>query len=385
MLCTLEGVEVIEANNGAEAVSMVENNRPDLLLCDHEMPILNGLQVLQILRQKWSAFELPILMLTARQTAKDKVLAFRAGASDYVTKPAEPEELLARVSSHLSLKIAMAENLEAERRLMHVARLQGLGHLAAGLAHEMNTPAQYIQDNLGFLGKAFERSRKLLDLVREWVQEESGTPEQACETVRKVWHEQRIGYILDEVPGALSQSVDGVKKIATIVAELKEFAGPERRTRGPADLNRAIENTVAVTRQEFPHDAELVLELEDQLPLVECVVTEIKQAFLSILVNCAEAARGVFGGEVRKARTHISSRLVDSGVEITFSDNGPGIDPTILEQVSDPFFTTKEVGSGTGQGLSVAHRAIVDRHGGTLDFTRSAWGGTLVRVWLPFR
>ena len=379
----LEGIESCEATNGAEAVSAVEKCRPDLVLCDHEMPVLNGLQTVQILRKKWSSLELPILMLTARQGTQEKVLAFRAGANDYVTKPAAPEELLARVSAQLSLKNAIQENLATQARLLHAAKLHGLGNLAAGLAHEINTPAQYIGDNLHFMSKAFAQSRQLLEQLRDWAGSETAGAEQARELLRVGWEERRLDFILNEVPQALGQSLNGIQKIAGVVSELKEFAGPERHVRAPADLNRAVENTIAVTRQEFPHDAEVAVELEHELPLVVCAVTEIKQAFLSILVNCAEASRGAFGGGRRASKILITTRSRKGGVEISFSDNGPGVDPSIREQVLEPFFTTKELGSGMGQGLSVAQRVIVERHRGRLDFETSKMGGACFKIWLP--
>src|SRR5690606_49460 len=199
----LEGIESCEATNGAEAVSAVEKCRPDLVLCDHEMPVLNGLQTVQILRKKWSSLELPILMLTARQGTQEKVLAFRAGANDYVTKPAAPEELLARVSAQLSLKNAIQENLATQARLLHAAKLHGLGNLAAGLAHEINTPAQYIGDNLHFMSKAFAQSRQLLEQLRDWAGSETAGAEQARELLRVGWEERRLDFILNEVPQAL--------------------------------------------------------------------------------------------------------------------------------------------------------------------------------------
>jgi signal transduction histidine kinase len=383
ILQTLNPIQVIEAENGAEVVSLVEARRPDLVLCDYEMPILNGLQALQLLRRKWSPFELPVLMLTARKATNDKVAAFRFGANDYVTKPAQPDELLARVRAQLDLKAAIAENLAARMHLMQASKLQTVGRLAAGLAHEMNTPAQFVADNLHFVSRAVTSIQELLAPIRAWAIDGVGDAQATADATARAWQKHKIDYFLEEVPSALSQSKKGVERIASLVSELRAFAMPDGETRRPADVNEALKNMVAISRSDWQRCAELSLDLDPVLPPVPCLLGELKQAFLNILDNATQALNGAYGGEPRHGKIEITTHTVEGGIEIRFSDDGPGVDATIKDQIFDPFFTTKSVGAGTGQGLTVAHNVVAEKHNGRLSYEPSPSGGACFKVWLP--
>jgi signal transduction histidine kinase len=383
ILQTLSPIEVIQAENGAEVVSLVEIRRPDLVLCDYEMPILSGLQALQLLRRKWSPFELPVLMLTARKATNDKVAAFRFGANDYVTKPAQPDELLARVRAQLDLKAAIAENLAARMHLMQASKLQTVGRLAAGLAHEMNTPAQFVADNLHFVNRAMMSIQELLTPIRAWALDGTADAASTAATTAAEWQRQKIDYFLEEVPSALAQSKKGIERIASLVSELRAFATPDVQTRRPADLNEAIKNMVAISRSDWQRCAELTLNLDPALPQVPCLVGELKQAFLNILDNATQALNGAFGGEPRHGKIEITTHTADAGVEIRFMDNGPGVGDAIRDHIFDPFFTTKSVGAGTGQGLTVAHNVIAEKHRGRLSYEPNPGGGACFKVWLP--
>jgi DNA-binding response OmpR family regulator len=165
----MRGTEVVCVEDGATALSECKRARYDLVLCDFEMPGLNGLQVVRLLRSSWSRLELPVLMLTVRDDVQTKVLSLRQGANDYVTKPVEPEELLARVQGQLDLKSAVEANIEARVRMLEERKLATIGRLAAGLAHDLNTPAQFTADNLVFLQKAVAGSAQLLERTRDYL------------------------------------------------------------------------------------------------------------------------------------------------------------------------------------------------------------------------
>jgi signal transduction histidine kinase len=377
-------VQISQVQNGAEAISFVEKFMPDLLLCDYTMPILDGLQALKVLRRKWSPLQLPILMLTGSHSVNDKVAAFNFGANDYVTKPVHPEELLARVRAQLALKLAVAQNLAARDRLMQASKLQTVGRLAAGLAHEMNTPAQYVSDNLNFLSKALNNVREVLLPLASWIGGEGEFSEEMAARVRQVWRKQRIAFVLEQAPDALAQSQDGIERIALLIAELKSFTSSSTdQAAVPCDLNEAILNAVNVSRGDWQTVAELTLELDPDLPLVPCHVADLKQVLLNLIYNSVQAFRGDFGRPARGGRIQISSRPGDDGVKISVSDDGPGIDPAIRDQVFDPFFTTKAVGGGTGQGLAVGYDVIVNRHAGRLSCEESVSGGACLEIWLP--
>jgi signal transduction histidine kinase len=383
-LDVLGNVRVSEAQNGAEAISMVERLGPDLLLCDYNMPILDGLQTLKLLRRKWSAVELPILMLTGSHSVNDKVAAFNFGANDYVTKPVHPEELLARVKAQLSLKLAISQNQAARDRLLQASKLQTVGRLAAGLAHEMNTPAQFVSDNLHFLTKAFAGMQATLESLRPAVSGESAPTESGLGDARQSWRKHRVAFALEQAPAALSQSLEGVRRIADLIAELKAFSGTGAEdTRVASNVNDAIANVVNVSRGEWESVAEVLLQLDTELPPVPVYVAELKQVMLNLVYNCVHAFRGDFGGEARRGKIEIASRRQADGVEVSISDDGPGIPLAIRDLVFDPFFTTKEVGGGMGQGLAVAYDVIVNRHGGKLTCLESESSGARFEIWLP--
>src|SRR5688572_30931162 len=177
ILETIEGVELRVAVDGLEALSLAKERKPDLLLCDHEMPGLTGIQLLRVLRGTWSRVELPILMLTSNSATETKVLAFQHGANDYVTKPVEPAELCARVSGQLDLKRAIHENLAARVQLLEARKYQAVGRLAAGVAHELNNPAQYTSSNLSYLRKSYATMQALLSSTLEWAKnDQEGHP-----------------------------------------------------------------------------------------------------------------------------------------------------------------------------------------------------------------
>ncbi len=388
VLCkTLEKLgtlRVSQVANGAEAVSFVERCSPDLLLCDQTMPVLDGLQTLKVLRQRWSAMELPILILTGSKSLSDKIDAFRFGANDYVTKPAHRQELLARVQAHLALKTAVAQNLAARDQLLRASKLQTVGRLAAGLAHEINTPAQFVSDNLHFLQRAIGTLHSLLLPLSEWAAREEPLPEALASSLRAGWRRQRLGFILQQSPEALAQSLEGVERIAARIAELKAFTGEGAPAeRAPGSLNEAIQSALAVSRAVWQPLAQVELDLQPDLPLVPCLMPELNQVFLHLLYNAVEAIRGDYGGAARGGCIQIRSRSAGAGVEVTVSDDGPGVPAQLLEQIFEPFFTTKSVGGGTGQGLAYAYDVIVNRHSGKLSCQPSARGGAAFQVWLP--
>lgn len=388
VLCrTLEKLgtlRVSQVANGAEAVSFVESCRPDLLLCDQNMPVLDGLQTLKLLRQRWSPVELPILMLTGSKSVSDKVDAFRFGANDYVTKPTHRQELVARVQAHLTLKTAVAQNLAARDQLLRSSKLQTVGRLAAGLAHEINTPAQYVSDNLHFLQRGMASLQSALAPLGEWAAGEGPLPEELSASLRQLWRRQRLGFILNQGPEAVSQSLSGVERIAQLITELKAFTGEgQSAERAPGNVNDSIQSALAVSRPVWQPAAQLVLELQPELPLVPCYQSELNQVFLHLVYNAVEALRGDYGSPARGGTITIRSRATDGGVEVVVSDDGPGVPSDIQDQIYDPFFTTKVVGGGSGQGLAFAYDVVVNRHGGKLSHQAGAQGGVACQVWLP--
>jgi signal transduction histidine kinase len=190
-----------------------------------------------------------------------------------------------------------------------------------------------------------------------------------------------LEFLAEEIPRAVAEVREGSEQVAKIVSALKDFSRPDSDIFGPVDLNGAIENTLAVTRSEWAEIAEIVLDLDTSLPEVPALPGPLKQGLLNIVVNAAQAVAD--NPESDGGRITVATSVVGDHAEIRVSDTGCGISSEITDRVFDPFFTTRDVGAGTGQGLSIAHSVIVDRHGGALSFTSEVGVGTTFVIRLP--
>ncbi|MEY4544255.1 MAG: hypothetical protein RL685_450 [Pseudomonadota bacterium] len=392
---TLPGVEVVAVEDGATAVSECKRSRFDLVLCDFEMPGLNGLQVVRVLRSSWSRLELPILMLTVRDDVQTKVLSLKQGANDYVTKPAEPEELLARVQGQLDLKGAVEANIASRVRLLEGRKLATIGRLAAGLAHDLNTPAQFTADNLVFLQKAVKHSCDLLGHTREQLVARPAGESALADEFLTFWQNKRVGYLLEEAPKALDEALNGIMRMAKTVRELKEFAGGPEPIWGPCDINRALENTVAVSRQAWSLYADISLELDRSLSPIACDVTALKQAFFDILMAAVEraprlerSARHGGGAPATAAaavagvtqQISILSRRSADGVEIAFRDNGPGFPPELSQALRSTSASSEQLELLDARGLGMAYSVVVGQHQGQLSDDASPGQGATLTI-----
>lgn len=378
------GLEIVEAADGFDALKVLAELSVELVICDYEMPRMNGLQLVQAIRARSNVNELPILVLTSRAAASDKVLLLRAGANDYVTKPVEPEELSARVAVQLELQTLQRALLKATAQSMQSQKLQAIGQLAAGVAHEINTPIQYIGDNVSFLQSAFADFQRLVEAMGaaiEAARDKPLTTERAAELERLV-SEVDSEYLADEIPHSIAQALDGVGNVARIVSAMKEFAHPREGRMSPHDLNRALKGVVTVARNEWKYVAEVQLDLDDNLPAVSCLPGEINQVFLNLLVNAAHAVADK-GGDGVLGTIAIRTRALDGTVEVRVEDSGTGVPQSVIDRIFDPFFTTKKVGRGTGQGLSIARATVVEKHGGELTLETDPGRGTTFIVRLP--
>ena len=278
----------------------------------------------------------------------------------------------------------VSERKRTEAELHQAQRLESVGQLAAGIAHEINTPTQFVGDNLRFLDDAF-KSRELVFAKYEQLRQaaESGEiPAGLLAELRQAMIDADFHYFCEEIPRALTQSLDGVERVAAIVRAMKEFAHPGRNERGAADLNKALANTLMVARNEIKYVADVETDF-GELPPVICHVAEINQVFLNLLINAGHAISDVVNQTGKKGQILIQTRRVENRVVISISDTGCGIPEAIRSKVFDPFFTTKEVGRGTGQGLAIARSIVVEKHGGSLAFEPNGTQGTTFIISLP--
>jgi PAS domain S-box-containing protein len=283
---------------------------------------------------------------------------------------------------YVFVDITHRKGLESE--LNHARKLEAVGQLAAGIAHEINTPAQFVGDSIDFLSASFKDMTSLVSRYHDTIEQLACEPVRGplLQVLREAEDAADLSYIVQNVPAAFGRARDGVDRIASIVGAMKEFSHPDQREKSRADLNRALQATLAIARNEYKYVAEVETEL-GELPAVMCHVGDLNQVFLNLLVNAAHAISDVvkqFGG---KGKIRVRSRMDGEKVCIEIADSGCGIPEEIRERVFDPFFTTKEVGRGSGQGLAIARSIIVDKHGGSLTFTSKVGHGTTFTILIP--
>jgi signal transduction histidine kinase len=273
----------------------------------------------------------------------------------------------------------MAAQIEERTKAV---KLESMGRLSAGIAHEINTPMQFIGDNTYFLRQAFAELLRVLQSCRELLaQHHNGSvPIELVGRVEAAIAEADLDFLAARIPQALQRSQEGVERVSQLVGAMKEFSHPGAKEQVPVDLNRTIESAVILSRNEWKYLADMTLDLDPSLPQVRCLAGEISQVLVNLIVNAAHAIGDVVGdGSAGKGTIAISTRLQADRVEVRVRDTGPGIPEAVQQHIFEPFFTTKDVGKGTGQGLAIAHDLIVGKHGGELFFeTRPATGTTFV-------
>jgi PAS domain S-box-containing protein len=265
----------------------------------------------------------------------------------------------------------ITERKLAEQRLAQGEHLESIGRLAAGVAHEINTPIQYLNDSVYFIREAMQ------DLLAHNAKLAALLPAEAREAAL----DEDIEDLKTELPPALDRVVDGLGRIAEIVRSMKEFSHVDQREMSRVDLNRAINSTLIIARSEYKYVAEVETDFQD-LPPVVCHGGQINQVVLNLVVNAAHAIADKVKGTPDKGVITVRTRIENGVAVVSISDTGGGIPESIRKRIFEPFFTTKEVGKGTGQGLSIAHN-VIKSHGGSLDFVTEMGKGTTFYVRLP--
>jgi signal transduction histidine kinase len=368
------GYEVVVCVDGRQALSQLQvpSSPPDMAILDWMMPEIDGPEVCRRFRESTSAAPVYIILLTAKGQREDLIEGLQSGADDYVTKPFHKQELYARIQAgiritdlqrRLATKVTDLEvALMRLRRLQQAQKLEALGQLASGVAHEINTPIQYISNNMRFLQESWQEIQRSLPAG-------SSDPD--------------LQFLIEEVPRAIDQSLEGVLRVSKIVRAMRDFSHPAGENKVATEINRAIETTVTIATNEWKDVADVVLQLESKLPNVLCLPGELHQVLLNIVVNAAQAISDVVSGTNDKGTIRISTSAADGFVEIRINDTGAGIREEHQQKVFDPFFTTKDVGKGTGQGLAIAHSVVVQQHNGRIWFETELGRGTTFIIQLP--
>ena len=297
------------------------------------------------------------------------------------------------ITHFIAVKQDITERKKAEARqkqlqceLAHAQKLESVGQLAAGIAHEINTPTQYVGDNVRFLKDSFEELNSVLTRVGAFLADaKSGTVDrQTVAELARSLDEVDVAYLSHEIPQAIEQTLEGVGRIAKVVRAMKEFSHPGSEEKCLARIQDGIETTITVARNEWKYVADIVTDFAPDVPDILCHPGDLNQVFLNLIVNAAHAIEDALaGGGQQKGTITIRTRRVGDSVEVEVSDTGTGIPAEVQQRIFDPFFTTKEVGKGTGQGLAIARSVVVDKHDGSIECRSSEGKGATFVVRLP--
>jgi PAS domain S-box-containing protein len=290
------------------------------------------------------------------------------------------------ITHYIAVEEDITAQREIENQLHQSQKMEAIGRLAAGIAHEINTPTQFVSDNLFFLKGAFPDLLDLLAIYRRTLETLSKIPGQELlvANIQLAEAHADIEYVASNGPAAFESSLEGLKRIANIVRAMKEFSHPDQREMAPANINSALDNTLTIARNEYKYVAD-VEKNYGEIPPVMCHVGDLGQVFLNLLVNASHAIGDIMRTTGKRGVIRVRT-LTESGfVRIEITDTGTGIPESAQEHIFEPFFTTKEIGKGTGQGLALAHNVIVKRHKGTLTFETAAGKGTTFIIRLPTR
>jgi PAS domain S-box-containing protein len=303
------------------------------------------------------------------------------GVGADITARLEQERAQRHLRDQLLNEMQERERMAIELRLAQ--KLESVGRLAAGIAHEINTPIQYIGDSVSFLQSAQSDLDRLVGAYRTAVQQmaaDSASPT-VLASVKEIEKAVDLEFVVNEIPKAFERTLQGIEHVRAIVHAMKEFAHPDASEHSSADLNRAIETTLTVAHNEYKYTAQVETRF-DAIPLVICNVGEVNQVFLNLIVNAAHAIEES-GKDASTGRITITTGTCGDNVVISVADNGCGIPEAQLEKIFDPFFTTKPVGRGTGQGLAIARSIIAEKHGGNIDVESVVGRGTRFILRLP--
>jgi len=274
----------------------------------------------------------------------------------------------------------------AEAATAHARQMEAIGQLAAGIAHEINTPTQYVSDNAVFLRESWTVIERIVSVAArihdEW--RIGALSVQTRDDLDRCFEGKDIDYLANEIPQAIEETFEGARQVARIVRAMNEFAHTPNLNKTACDLNRAIQSTITVARHEWKYVARMETSFDEKMPPVFCLLDQINQVLLNLIVNAAHAVEEAIGdGSNGLGTIRIETKYVDGWAQIAVSDTGAGIPEAIRSRVFEPFFTTKPTGKGTGQGLSMAYAVVVNQHGGAIRLESEVGKGTTFFVTLP--
>lgn len=391
------GHKVRPANRGKLALRAAKRQAPDLMLLDIRMPEMDGYEVCRQLKADPELRGIPVIFISALTQAFDKVTAFKCGGVDYISKPFQVEEVVARVETHLKLRRYQSE-LEAQNERLHQAldalkaaqarivqseKMASLGVLTAGIAHEINNPVNFITSGIAGLRSLLD---DLMEVMERYSSLDTKNPAEALKDI--VRFKEEIEF--DEIRGGLYELLEnihtGAQRTTEIVKSLRTFARLDEDDEKPADIHQNIDSTLMMLRNQYRDVISIRRDFGD-LPQILCYPGKLNQVFMNILANAVEAIKSketLRSDEEIAISTAVVHRDGKRFVEIQIRDTGQGIPDEIRDRIFEPFYTSKEVGKGNGLGLSIS-LGIVESHGGAIEVDSNHQSGSTFRIFLPVR
>lgn len=411
-LLTEQGYRVAIAKNGETALQRLQTSQPNLILLDVMMPGIDGFETCQRIKANPNTQNVPVIFMTALSDSVDKVKGLSLGAVDYITKPIQHEEVLARIQIHLQLRNAtqileqrtheLNEALETLKQtqlhLVQSEKMSSLGQLVAGVVHEINNPVNFIQGNLNHVEQYMEN---LLEIVQLY-QKHYPNP---VEEIKERTEDLDLKFVQADLIKLLGSMETGSDRIRHLVHSLRNFSRLDESDLKCVDIHTGIDSTVLIlqhrlkARPNFP--AIEVIKDYGKLPYVECYPSLLNQVFINIVANAIDSLESRFANdaleefnsnrtyqEIQQNPSQITIRtsmLPSQWVEIAIADNGAGIPENVQPRIFDPFFTTKPIGKGTGMGLSISYQIVTEKHGGKLECVSIPGQETLFKIHIPIR
>lgn len=415
------GFKVLVAKDGESALSKLEEVLPDIILLDVQMPGIDGFETCRRLKKSLRTKDIPVIFMTALSDTPDKVKGLTIGAVDYITKPFQHQEVLARINIHLQMRnltkqlqeqnvllqqltseleervssrtAELRESLkklqQAQIQLVQSEKMSSLGELVAGVAHEINNPVSFIAGNVSLASEYTENILEHLRLYQQIFTEPGAEIKQHAEDIE-------LDYLLEDLPKMVASMEVGVDRIRQISVSLRSFSRMDNTSKTRVNIHEGLDSTLMILQHRIKAndhrpDIEVIKEYGD-LPLVNCYPSPLNQVFMNLLANAIDALdeENLKSGRSYEEIKQNPNRLIiktsvtkGGGVEIKIADNGPGIPAEMQSRIFEPFVTTKPVGKGTGLGLSICHDIIIEKHGGSLLCNSKLGEGTEFAIAIP--
>jgi len=390
--CLTPDYQVLVATSGQLALQLAGGTpKPGLILLDIMMPGMDGYEVLTHLKANPDTRDIPVIFVSALTSDMEEERGLQLGAVDYVYKPCHLPILLSRIRTHLELKKAHdwlkdqnafleaeverrhQENQQVHLQLLQSEKLAAIGQLAAGIAHEINTPIGFVNSNLNSLDTYLSDIFTVLDAYDAQIANSPIGPD-ALQKLLELKQQKDIDYLRTDIPQLLAESSEGLSRVRDIIQDLKDFSHIESNSWELSDLHKGIDSTLNIIANELKYHCTVHKEYGN-IPEIVCLPSQINQVFMSLLINAAQAMESQ--GDII-----IRTNCNDREVWVEIKDNGKGIAPEHLPRLFEPFFTTKPVGKGTGLGLSISQN-IVRKHGGRIEVSSEIGQGSTFRIRLP--